>query len=553
MKDKYLYIVDIRFKQKKFSLSHYGIEDNSEILSLTPYSSYLLDLIGQEHKTFHDIISELKFRNIILDEYTKIEKAFFNYQNYSFLFRDLAFIKTFEVYLKVLFEFLNKKKLEKYNIIYLTDAERASGENINNNIKSYVYHYDKIDKVIKINNHDNFFNKKNNFYFKISMFRYKANLFSKIVNKYLNNSENKIELNYDNTNFKNIYEHIESFSIKKQLSTEDIDKLGSSLKNILINKEEMQFIAEKYNNVLKDFRKKILSYLTRSTINLHPFTFLSTTNNYIEILLYKKNNIPTIFMQHGSYTTENIFLKNNEIYPSDINFVFNDFTKNLFEKRGAKKVYSVGSIDINYSIIEKEKKYDFLYITYCTSYSHTGTYIGSSLNVLSTDAMNIFEKHKKIIELFGNKFKDKKICFKVQPTILTGSMLYIPFLELSKEYKNITIEFTIPVSKLIEKSKYIISDYFSSEFINRELHYKRDIILFQGLPIPLPDEILEDMKKMFILVDTIDDLKETVENMEYIRKNRKRYDDIIEYYSSKKCDTKKIVTEILEKELNAGR
>ena len=37
--------------------------------------------------------------------------------------------------------------------------------------------------------------------------------------------------------------------------------------------------------------------------------------------------------------------------------------------------------------------------------------------------------------------------------------------------------------------------YFSSEFINRELHYKRDIILFQGKPTPLPEETIEDMKK----------------------------------------------------------
>jgi len=51
-------------------------------------------------------------------------------------------------------------------------------------------------------------------------------------------------------------------------------------------------------------------------------------------------------------------------------------------------------------------------------------------------------------------------------------------------------------------------------------------------------------------VDTIDDLEDKVKNIENITKNRKRYDDIIEYYSSKKCDTKKLVLEILKKELN---
>jgi len=258
-------------------------------------------------------------------------------------------------------------------------------------------------------------------------------------------------------------------------------------------------------------------------------------------------------MQHGSYLQENIFLKYNEIYPADISFVFNDFTKKLFEKRGANKVYSVGSINFNYPIVDREKVFDFLYIVYCTSYSYSGVYVGSKINLLSMDANNIFNRHKAIIELFGTKFKDKKICIKIQPGIFMGTMMYVPFLELSKDYRNITIEFTVPIRELISKSKYIISDYFSSEFINRELHYKKDIILFQGSPLPLPEDTLEDMKKMFILVDTIDDLKEKVENIEEITNDRKRYDDIIEYYSSKKCDTKKVVTEILEKELNARR
>ena len=128
-------------------------------------------------------------------------------------------------------------------------------------------------------------------------------------------------------------------------------------------------------------------------------------------------------------------------------------------------------------------------------------------------------------------------------------MLYVPFLELSEKYKNINIEFFVPIKKLISKSKYIISDYFSSEFINRELHYKRDIILFKSAPLMLPVETIKDMSKMFILVETVDDLAEKVKDIENITKDRLRYDDIIEYYSSTKCDTKKVVKEILEKNI----
>ena len=88
---------------------------------------------------------------------------------------------------------------------------------------------------------------------------------------------------------------------------------------------------------------------------------------------------------------------------------------------------------------------------------------------------------------------------------------------------------------------------------NKKLYYKRDIILFQGSPLQLPKETIEDMKKMFILVNTVYELEDKVNNIEEITKDRKRYDDIIVYYSSKKCDTKKVVTKILEKELNERR
>ncbi len=550
LKDKYLYIIDVRFKKKNFTLLDYNIKANSEILSLTPYSSYLIDSIGKEHKIFHDIISELEFHNIVLDEYRKIEKVFLDYQNYYFLFRDFSFIKTFEIYLKVLFDFLDMKKLENYKIIYLTDADSASNEDMGNNAKSYIYSYDNIDKTIKIENKDIVFYKKNGIYFKISILLYTKNIIFKIFNRYINNLKNKSELNYDSRNFKYIYEKIESIDVKNKLPLEDINSFTAAMENVLINKKKINFIAEKYSEILTDFGKNILHSSNISTLKFHPFTFLTKMKNYIEVLLYEKNNIPNIFMQHGSYLHENIFLKYNEIYPADINFVFNDFTKTLFEKRGAKKVYSIGSINFNYPIIEKEKEYDFLYIIYCTSYAYAGVQIFSKDNVLSIDGNNIYQRHVDIVHLFGTKFKNKNICIKIQSGIFTGTMLYVPFLELCKKYNNINIEFTTPISKLFEKCKYIISDYFSSEFTNRELHYKKNIILFKGLPLPLPEEIVEDMKKMFILVDSVNDLKAKIENIEEIAKNRKRYDAIIEYYSSKNCDTKKVVEEILKDKEN---
>jgi hypothetical protein len=322
---------------------------------------------------------------------------------------------------------------------------------------------------------------------------------------------------------------------------------------LLVEQLELYFIKntnspvfQKYRTLIENIKQEIVNIKKDDTLVYHPFTFIGSIDKGLEVNKFKKVGFPIVFMQHGSYLMENIFLKFNEIHPACVNFVFNDYTKQLFNENGAENAITVGSLDLNYPIIKKKKKYDFLYITYCTSYAGRKSYIGSETNDISMDGNNIFTRHKKIIELFAHKFKDKSICIKVQPGIMTGNLLYIPLLDLSKKFKNITIEFSTPISKLIQKSDYIISDYFSSDFINRELHYKKDIFLFNSYPLPLPSNVLSDMSKMFILVSSELELAEKIDNINNLVKNRKRYDDIIEFYSSKNCDSKKIVLETLQ-------
>ena len=50
-----------------------------------------------------------------------------------------------------------------------------------------------------------------------------------------------------------------------------------------------------------------------------------------------------------------MILKYSEITPADVNLVFNGYTKKLFKKLNANKVYDVGSILFNQSIKEKRK------------------------------------------------------------------------------------------------------------------------------------------------------------------------------------------------------
>jgi len=92
--------VDIKYKQKEnFNLSGY-IKEGSSVLSLTPYSSYFLDKLKIDYKTFHDILSIEDFRDNLIKEYKKIEKIFDTYQDFSYMFYYLVLIKTKQIYYK---------------------------------------------------------------------------------------------------------------------------------------------------------------------------------------------------------------------------------------------------------------------------------------------------------------------------------------------------------------------------------------------------------------------------------------------------------------------
>jgi len=545
--NKTIYIIDIRKKQKNSFFLNDMLEKNADIVSLTPYSCYLLDGVKRKYLTYHDLITIKKFREEVFNEYSKIENIFDIYPQFGFLFRDIAFIKNYEVYLSILFIFIKEKKEAGYKVVYISDTKYEKdidSFSVTSNDTSGLYYCSLIDDFIVLNKKDDVFYRYMKFMKNIMSIKYLSEPFTKIWNKI----KYKQKLNYDNKYFKIFWGGQATLAITKHIDEKKYINFMEDMQKVV---EELKFnslLYPIYKNILNSFKEEVYLSKSLSKVENLPFSYLSSSQQYIKNLLYYKNNIPRVMWQHGSYLHEHIFLKYNEVMVADINLVCNGYTKKLFFKYKEQGVYNVGAISLNQPIKEKNKKYDFVYIINNMHYSWTGTYIDSYSASYSMDGYNLYKRHKDIIELFGISFSNKRICIKMQPGI-TSNLLYVPLLELAKSYSNVTIHFFIPLKQLISQSKYIISDYFSSEFINRELHYKRDIILFKGAPTPLPEETLEDMKKMFILVDTIDDLKDKIENIEKITQNRKRYDDIIEYYSSKKCDTKKVVTQILEKEL----
>jgi hypothetical protein len=493
-----------------------NIFDDNEVLALTPSSFYYLENNNILFKSFHDLISQEQFKNIasaIYDDTLNKNKKNKYFKGY---FRNVA---------QVICQLLIIDKIKYYirtshfeSIIYITDRKIENNlalDSLENNV-SLLSNFIKFDKILQIEN--NIIENNIKLIDRIKKHSL-GQLLRKLYSKFL-----KKDLRYD--------------WFELNLSSKKVEVLiNNELIEFSIDTSKMNYIKNiKLNYMIKDSQSNISNLLT--------FMEKDVFNKVINL-----QNIDLYFFQHGSYLYKNIFIRYSEIEHAKINFVFNDYTKKLFENLGAKKVYSVGSILFNKPIKQRKKEYDFLYITQGHDYAGNLQYVDFPNSLHSFDGYELYQRHKNIIHLFGTKFKDKKIIIRVHPTVVTNGV-YVPFWELAEPYSNITIDVSIPIHTLIEKSKYIISDYFTTEFINREVHYKRDIILFQGAPTPLPEETVEDMKKMFILVDTVEDLEEKVKNIETITKNRPRYDDIIEYYSSKKCDTKKVVTEILKEELN---
>ena len=491
---------------------------NKQIIALTPYSFYLLDSLNLEYKTLHSYVSTEVFRDRVLSNINLIEKNLESECRGLLvdLIRYMSFIE-YERTIKYILELSNVS-----DIIYITDIKNIEYDLTNNtsilstlnntNIKWILI--PRIDNkiLIKLNN--------------ISL----KKIIAKLVGKLLN-----IEIHYDWENFVWL---IFRYSVLTH-SFKQKEKIKSACKKINLD----QITLESFYKIPVEnlFKKRVIQ-----EGGVVFKTWLSSADSHFNIL-----NRKAFFYQHGNYFYKNIILKYSEIIPADVNFVFNGYTKKLFENLGVKKVYSVGSILCNKTIKERKKEYDFLYITQGHDYMGNSQYVDFSNSLHSFDGCELYQRHKAIIELFGTKFKDKQILIRVHPVVITTGV-YVPFWELSELYSNITIDVNMSMHILIEKSRYIMSDYFTSGFINRELHYKRDIILFEGAPTPLPEETVEDMKKMFILVNSVDSLSKTISNIGIITKNRKRYDNIIEYYSSKRCDTKKVVVKTIERRVKGS-
>jgi hypothetical protein len=488
--------------------------DNKNLfLSLTPSAAYALELLNYDFITYHDIITQKELACEILFFFDEMIHC-----GDSTLDKGM-FFSTYKIvnYLTYLEHLLSYIFSSEKSIVLITDKYKSDTFTLNNNISQLANFLDKYQlKSVSRALHDD----RKSIHGRIRL--------KEIINKFKNFfSTNGLRYDWAEIRPKGLVKH----KIKPHDNGFNIESLIRGrfqyIRDISINK------ALEQNSFLK------------KTIVSNYITFLDG-DKFRGVLSLKEKGEKIYSFQHGNYLYNNLFLRYNEIFPSDVNFVFNDYTKSLFKSLGSQEVHSVGSILFNKPIIEKFKKFDFLYITQGQDYTGSFQYVDCENSLHSFDGYALYKRHKSVIDLFGKHYSDKNIVIKVHPTVVTNGV-YVPFWELSEKYENITIDVSTPVHDLIEVSKYLISDYFTTEFINRELHYKRNIILFKGGGMPIPKDTLNDMEKIFITIDTVDELRVKVKMMKRSVEDKYQYNDIIEYYSSKKIDTKVEVSKILKK------
>lgn len=533
MDEARIIFVDIRDKLLNESVLVDGISKSDMVIPLTPYSIYILDKAGVDYKLLSDFKSNKDFVFDVISDYQMIADNFIklNLTKYQFLIRDIGKYVTFEHYLRVV-ECIKGER----NSVYISNVDDKYGFGKNTPLSSFI----AFSAEIRLDSDEQFY-KKNRA--KVLISKLKEENIIKSIGKVTNKRPKYL---YDNEVNASDYKKVVTEFSSEHIDTFDFEKIIESLESLNLSR-----------NVEKKLHDEIrLLFTQRNEFSVYePFVFLNGTTMYARYLAYIENKIPTFFMQHGSNVNEDYFLRHNEIFPADVNLVFNEYTKELFERRGAKDVYCVGTKLYSRKVKNRKKKFDYVYITYCTKYNYSGFHVGSDVDVISPVSENIYSRHKNVIDLFGNNFPDKEVCIKLQPGIFTGQQLYIPLVEHASSYPNVKIVFDKSLHNLIEQSSYIISDYFSSEFSNRHILQNRNIIMFTDI-LKLSDELVRnDLSKLFFLVDDFDKLKKTIEEFDSmpIYEKPDRLESIINRYSSIGLDTEYEVLKLIKSKLDSNQ
>jgi len=511
-----------------------------EILALTPYSYYILDQMKLEYITFHDLISIKNFKSKVLKKYKEFSSLILSHEEYCYLMIKISPLITYQNYSSILCKFFKQARVSGGRVVYITDTRKASFDlfDIRSNEHSAIHYSPYISQTIFIGKRDSVFYLRKKIEKHIKSF----SLFSVYLHA-VDKIKNAPKLNYDNVFFRDFFLNLPREKIKP-LSFSTYDKFKDDFW-IQINKSNFSdYVKNRFEKIISQLDESVCHYKNLNDISIKPMTYISGFDEMCRALTYRKNKIPVITFQHGSNIHNNMFLKYGDVYYSDINLSYNEYSSVNYKKLGSKKTIVVGSVLFNKDLCESSGKFDYVYIPYCSNYEYSVNRIDDT-SELSMGGYENYERHKYIIEMFGEKFPDKKICIKLQPGIMFGQM-YVPLIELSQRYGNVHVESVTPLHKVLSQSKYVISDYFSSDFTNEKIHKCKGIILLNKDEI-IDVSIKKDIGEMFTRCDDVYDVENIILNIDELFKKRQIKVKIIEKYSSKVCKTKSIVDDIYKK------
>ncbi len=530
-----------------------------EIVSLSPFAVYLLERNNLKFSSLHDFLSVQEFRDKILVLYSQMRElieSIFSEANLGFgLMFDLCRVVNYFFAMNQIEIIAGKKEA-----IYLTDIcvkkELSDHSDIQKLLSNQILVIPKGFKLIQLEPPTIFWQELQKLFFKLKTISSFGHL-KKIVARRTQNFQNiDALLKYDWSELVKLLQDIDQKVSSKSMKPEKLvlfkngwnQKLEEFSKNVWPHNYEIVTLALKAEFV--NYEKVFSSFDSLSSA-ANFFVFADNGNTFLKAQMCKHLGVESFFFQHGSYLYRNVFIEFSEVIPATFNFVINDFTHNYFESMGAKDIVTVGSKAHCYEIVEKPKEYDFVYITQGHDYYGKSLYVDFPDSTHSFDGYELYKRHEALVKLFGQKHPDKKICIRMHP-VVKGDGYYVPMDELAEKFPNVKIDFSTPIKTLVETSKSIISDYFTTEFLNFNIHFARDIILFSGSPTPIPNDLREDIGKMFLCCDNLSELASILDDFEKIVAERVKEQKIIEFYSSKKLDTESLVRRSVSEKLKIG-
>ncbi len=517
--------LDLRKKIKDEIVFTKRLSGFDEVISLTPYSTFVLEKLNIRFKRFSCLVDDADLHSEIIDKYKRVENSihFKNLQHGSYILSELAKYISLDSFISAL-----QKHISQFDAIYITDSQGKALFTVDTMLSVFV----NFKSVIQVERDEKFY--------LVSLLRFIARRPLESVKKFIRFFLKDNQYTYDNKFLKDKY-------IKKKIN---INVTNSSFSDAAYKgflKESAKIIS---NPILRGMLKH--DFCTPATKSVgtayRPFIFLHGKQMFFRYESYKRNNIPVIMMQHGAYVNENYFLKHNEAIPADINLTFNDFSKALIEQQGGSNVHNVGSIFFDKKLKERACEYEFLYITYCSRYSYPGILNASEKSVLSATGENIFSRHKEVIELFGECYPSVKLCVKVKPGLFLGGQMYVPLKEMAKKYPNVSIDYVSDLFHLIEKSTYILGDYFSSEFSSKDILKKKNIILFGDILRFVNKDVEKDMAALLTVISSVRELDDLMPNISsrMIEKKATQSPKLVDYYSSSCSNTIERVSAIID-------